>query len=890
MKKAFIFGNNSIGQFLVGALNILDYDAVDITDTEDLSSIFDTKKLPEFIIDVVNGFESQNEEEALYHNKEGLAELLMYANRYKIPYLFVYKEPANLSRDSSLAYAFETISEISKRSKLVSKIQIEDIYGVDINTSRELSEIINTVLHLENINVEDDLSEMYLLHQKDFVSGIMRCANDIKRNNWKSIYTLFPESSITVIEVAYLVSELVDYECEIEYISEAPIEKNITVDSETTYPKDWFPIVELEHGLIELLEFSGIKLKGKEKEIIENSEQESSTEEDSKTIELNQEISPPVKQIDSDPLDLFAPRIEEVPTKLEEGAKYYRPERNEKKSQMTTKENAKKVAVVLSLLLILSTFIPSVKFAYSYSNVTKETMQITNLIKNKSYEQAQNRADDNLKKIEKLKSVPIYIKLLSFVTSKSDQNLIENLTYLEKSLQLQSYLSRAYINIDSLSPKISSGIIAEENSKVLGIETDETSDFYTDKISELNIDLSSLKFNKTYLSSTQLDDTKEYLSQASMMITKIQGQELRMLLGYDEGQNYLYFVQDTDETRATGGKIEQFGIMTIDNGIFSFENPSKIGEFDDQIKLNNIQIAQAPRQIRTLENSRQLLPSDLNWNPDFQKTANLFSLYYSAAYGERTNNGVISMNKDMFLKLKNNDISNNDKFDLFLANLQKGNILISHKNGQIKTWINKNNWDGSLLKYTNDYLSIIDTNLSRNKINQNIERSTKFMVSPPKEDTGYVRDLSITYVNNNPISSDKKFNYTANVRIYTPVDTMLNSAYLVNNDSNEKTTVTRSVTSEIDGKYNVFSIDIQVQEQNKVEIQLQYQSAYKEVENSKLNIVVQKQNGYRIEDFTVIATYPLGMPSKIPSIYKIESNSIKYTQKLESDSYIDVPL
>lgn len=193
MHQIAIYGNNKISSFIQSALADRGIKAIDITDNLNVSES-DAKESFDCVLDVSNAEHTWSEDDAIIHNTTEIKDILDLSKKLNAPYLFIYRELEDMDPGSPLLIALDFIPAYAKRANAkFAKIQIEDIYGPDINTSAKLESFIQSIIEGESIVVDTDQNEHYLLNQNDFTEGLIQIIEESKKPNSSSSYTLYPE-------------------------------------------------------------------------------------------------------------------------------------------------------------------------------------------------------------------------------------------------------------------------------------------------------------------------------------------------------------------------------------------------------------------------------------------------------------------------------------------------------------------------------------------------------------------------------------------------------------------------------------------------------------------------------------------------------------------------
>ena len=863
MSKVLLIDDNEISSFLKDALSKNGH----IVEIEKLGEINNyTYKDLSAIIDLTNAVSREESPKLFIHNTGAVKQLMDAAKVNNAPYLYVYKENPNSKEADSTNIAIDFISQYGKYDGyLSSMIQIEDIYGQDINTSKSLNDLISNILANKPIKIIKDINDIYLMHQTDFVSGIEKILEEFKSGESKSLYTLFNPEPITEIEMVHFIKDLTDLETNVEYGENSELKTDI-MEAETTsyFPNNWKPTISLEKGIQDLFEKYDIPVKGKEREELSSIQIRLSQDLFQERAKLNAQYEKKNSDIEE--------KIVTLKERLQE-PQIAPPAHTDNKQNKIIKLGA-----ALALILALPSFI----FVYSVGASIQKidlAQKAFNKIDLKSANEISKKAYDKLHTIE---SIPFPILAISnlFGIQKADAYSLLNTS---KNLSEMIYFASSF-GVDNKANNIG-GL---EN--VLGATTDQAKDVELEKAFELaNIIESDISHI-----SNKIDSQKENLSEIYNFIKKnksiIENMKninpvLRDLLGYTSNQTYLLLFQDTEEIRPTGGKIKEYAILKIENGKFHIIKFGPISEVDEQLELNNA-LQKSPEEIAIAFNDNLFHLKDANWNPDFKESATkIKALYQSGTKSEI--NGVIAVNYTFIksISLAGNDKSlgaildevfkNGEPQNALIQSLLNGlltkDIQIFNENEKIMNALSENNWTGEITKSnSNDYLYIVDTNLGKNSVNKDIQKTTSYKAFLPTEDSGLSRELIVTYKNNSEEinSGDSEFlNY---LRIFVPNDALMNSAKLVS-ETGEKNII-RSIKASASGEYTTYSTDILVMPTKTVSLVLNYESSPKAHDEKFFTLTVQKQSGTKPEELNL----EIGNTSK--------------SIKLEKDEVIKFPL
>lgn len=266
------------------------------------------------------------------------------------------------------------------------------------------------------------------------------------------------------------------------------------------------------------------------------------------------------------------------------------------------------------------------------------------------------------------------------------------------------------------------------------------------------------------------------------------------IFGMEEPRTYLILFQDNKELRPSGGIIDSYGILKLNNGKITEYSVRDVNDADKQLRGH----AEPPFAIRRYLSQQHWYLKDSGYDVDFVKSASSSSNFLFAETGEKVD-GVIgvdssfvrdisramgseenifsdSMQKIIMSKLESKKMpyfliakaisdTLSQKHLLFAFNNASQNIFTV--NGWSSSlWDERKNDDNSI----NDFLGINETNLGKNKINSLIKRkiSQKVVIG---EGGGISEELTINFKNENETLPGE--NYKAYLRIILPQNTEL---------------------------------------------------------------------------------------------------------------------
>jgi len=149
---------------------------------------------------------------------------------------------------------------------------------------------------------------------------------------------------------------------------------------------------------------------------------------------------------------------------------------------------------------------------------------------------------------------------------------------------------------------------------------------------------------KEYL--TIVEDATQFLSESKPIL-----ESAPYLLGIDGTRTYMLVFQNDKELRPTGGFMTAYSIIQVTNGKIQPGVSSDIYKLDD----NYIPQVEAPSALRKYIKGPYIISDkfylrDMNWNPDFKKSMELFTKEAEAA-GIKDIDGVIAVDTEVVVNL-----------------------------------------------------------------------------------------------------------------------------------------------------------------------------------------------------------------------------------------------
>lgn len=445
------------------------------------------------------------------------------------------------------------------------------------------------------------------------------------------------------------------------------------------------------------------------------------------------------------------------------------------------------------------------------------------------------------------------------------------------------------------------------------------------------------------------------------------------LIGANGPRKYLFLFQNNQEMRATGGFIGSYGVLDID-GSGKIRNFFIDGIFNPDGQLIDKIIP--PKPIQKISAAWSL--HDSNWFPDFTTSAKKAMLFYEKTGGP-TVDGVVTLTPTVMQKLlgitgpiemkdygviltKDNFIESvqyeveedydkeenrpkkilsdlapllmdrllnsgdmgkiSETLTVFNDALAEKHILLYFSNDDLQKTVSNLGWSGEILETSNDYLSVINTNVNgyktdgvvAEKINQQVDISS---------DGSIANTISITRKHNGGNAQFEWWNkVNANyMRVYVPQGSTLlevegqtreiNSDILdykslnFEEDADVKNEESKMQIDEKTGTriYNeegktVFANWVYVSPQEEVTIKYKYLLPFKiddDKDASSYSLLNQKQSGSLGSEFNFSLNYPKGWSEKWKngnlrdcSLSENDYSTVCFSDNLKTDKFLGI--
>lgn len=384
---------------------------------------------------------------------------------------------------------------------------------------------------------------------------------------------------------------------------------------------------------------------------------------------------------------------------------------------------------------------------------------------------------------------------------------------------------------------------------------------------------------------------------------------LSKLFGFNEKSSFLILFHDNENIKATGGSIEAYGILEIDQGQITRFNAYEINDLNDLagFTLNDI----PPQAMIQYGNISTWLPGDVNWYPDWPETAKKFQWFFENSSSTNKNyseklDGVISFNFRIFedileqtgdvnvygenindknfrdiLKDKDKkyiiglisgiykniiDVNDLNLRNIFYDNIKLKNILFYFNDQEIEHLSSYLNYGGAIRKTEGDYLMVVDHFFSG--VQKDLQEDVFYTLT--EEDSKLSVDLNINYANT---SFDDHSLY---LRIYVPSGSELLSC------NEEKI----EIYKEYEKTVFAFPLTLNAESMKNVNCKYYLPENLKQMLNKgQYSIYVQKQSGKELKNMTVDLNFINDIKLYKPADFFVEhsNNKIKWEKSPETD-------
>jgi len=403
---------------------------------------------------------------------------------------------------------------------------------------------------------------------------------------------------------------------------------------------------------------------------------------------------------------------------------------------------------------------------------------------------------------------------------------------------------------------------------------------------------------------------------------------LPQVVGYPEEKTYLFLIQNNSELRPTGGFIGTYGILKLKDGEITYFRTDNIYNLDGPAeKFLKVEL---PWQLQKYLSIKYWFLRDSNWSPDFPTSAEKAIWFYREERGREQNiDGVIAVTPE-FIKwlleltgpIKIEDIEFTSEnlvealenrvgkeyyrlgikekerkeiigklaeeirqklFSLSISQwpkiidivdraLKEKQVLIYAKDRELEKLILERNWGGAIRESLDDYLMVIDTNVSALKTDQAVERKIRYQIKTEGDDLH--AKIFITYLHQGRFTW-KITRLRTYTRVYVPEGSQLiGGEGMLENDkliepSGKPGQI--EVSKELNKTYFGAFISIEPGEQRTLSFEYKLPRRIKEqVERGDYSLIFQKQPGTLGHSLTLDLEFDKNIKSAQPAEEKKE--------------------
>ena len=361
------------------------------------------------------------------------------------------------------------------------------------------------------------------------------------------------------------------------------------------------------------------------------------------------------------------------------------------------------------------------------------------------------------------------------------------------------------------------------------------------------------------------------------------------LLALNSKRNYLILFQNDKELRPTGGFLTAYAVFTLDNGriVGSSASDSYFIDIDNKLSVYDPAPEIVKKYLKLSDN--KLFFRDSNLSPDFPTSAQVIKRIWNRSRLVPRTDGIVALDTHLVESVlavvgevsvpgypkftKENVVAELEKFSTVLGTklekrqdrkaligllmqqiLQKSfasggkqylslitlgwdeltrkHVLLNFENPKTQSLIQKMNFGGAIINYSDDYLHVNDANFAGLKANWFMkEEVSKQMVL---ENDKLITTLKIDYENTGKYDRDLNTGYRDYVRIYVPQGSQLVEA----EGSLEK------VSQGEDLGKTFFSAYMAVDPLQKARLTVKYETPKEVVvKNGHYRLLIQKQPG-----------------------------------------------
>lgn len=827
-------------------------------------------------------------------------------------------EEGKYSMTEAKRYAEALVWEYFKKNETDVRIaRFPEVYGPKMNmeSSGGLGRMLGDVKSGRDLTVYGAGTEKeYYLYINDAVSGLIKTLfND--RTSGK-IYSLVSGEPYSDLEIAYLLKSVANSELKIDFRSQdREIEpKRVLPDMATLRELSWDPKVSFKDGILKTLSWMGYEPNlhsFKPAKLIEEKKKEKI-----EMVDTISTLAPPELQQQPVPQPIQPMPFAAAKPKIE------LPKINLPKVSFSYPKIGMPLGAALGLLIFFVTLFVGIPAFQIYVNLSKaygELKEVPVLLSKFDSDGARQASNDAFLHLYKTQKASGRLKWLATLTGNrsfynASSKALASATYAARSAY---YFSKASVPVSSLWETV-----RPNSEKTFDSESFEKakSDF---ERAQNSLQLSQAELKEVDMNAfctkckNAVESYKTVLDSASSQMNLVSSafSGLSDLIGVESSRRYLILFQNSNEIRPTGGFIGSYAILELNSGKITDLTIDDIYNPDGQIDLRNIKVP-SPAPIALYLNEPDLHLRNANWNPDFtQSSLDILDLYFKVT-GEEVD-GVIAVDLvfaqkllevtgPIFLTAYNEEISaqnlaeraqyhseftytnGSDQKRSFLtvlgskllekifavpqenmpsfwtavnSSLEGRHLMIYLNDNPFAAYLEKEGWDGKLVKTDGDYLAVINANLGGTKANYFVKNEMKYEVFSATRD-GLLRGaVTLKYTHTGESDSWPGGPYKDYVRVLTQTGSKITGAKIKYLNKEEQDIFKDIIISKVGG-YNSFEYGFTLNPKESVDLYISYDlPATLTLSKDKLGYELywQKQPGTENDKFNFVFTPPFGL-------------------------------
>lgn len=774
-------------------------------------------------------------------------------------------------------------------------VRILDVYGpgMPLNTNNEIASLFNNLKRREMLQVPGEGTKIiYPTFIDDLVYGLLKAM--FNQGSVGKIYTLADPREITLLNFAYTLKKISDFQVGIEFV--APMSQQTSVKKKellkTKRELNWYPKIKLEEGLEKTLKWlKKTKLP------------KSALEEKKEGKKIGREVK-----------------------KTEKKTKSAEPKRK-----------LNKLLILLSALFLIIFSLPFLSF--------------TLYLKKGINQMSQGQSSLALLSFQRSKRVLLEFNWLTSLPplGKQKKEALSLLTLVNRVLEAENKKAKATDHFYNLIGIVIGGEIGDPEEEVKKIKIYLDQAWQDLSVVESELDKANLESNKFIILAGLKDKLKDFKKSTPDLRKRIADvrEVLKILpeiLAFKDKKTYLVLLQDNMELRPTGGFISSFAFLTFEKGKLLDFKVEDVYTADSQLKGR----VEPPEPIKKYLGEANWYLRDSNWDPDFPTAAaqaewflekelarntdgtigltlnfiqevlrnlgpihlpeydeiitadNLFerAVYYSEidfSPGLGQKDFLNQLTSLLFKKIK--QMEDEDWLKLGKA-IEKGlvekQLLISLNKGKSSWFFRDRGWDGTIRRQAitqegvglGDYLMLVEANLSVNKVNFFLKRKLKHETTILEEGE-LIESLTISYENTSASSGWPGGEYKNYLRLYLPPKSRLMSVKI----GEDKNSFIQLSDSKIDrfeehGK-QIFGFLLTIPAKEKRLVKITYQPEDKiGFKNNLASYLLfwQKQPGVGADELKFLVNFPSSFkPIKIAPMAKLVGHQIIFSSDTAKD-------